>query len=148
MNARGLAVLGALGLLLGAVMPWATITAPLVGTVTIPGYRGDGILTGGLGLVLLLAVMAVQGKPGERYSPLIAIFGALALVLTVPKISSIGGVDTPGAFSEIGIGLWISIIGGVLVAVGGFSKMPGTPVAAPPAAPVVDVAPPSEPPAE
>ena len=42
-NARKLALVGGAGLLLGALMPWASVSSGLL-KVTKVGYDGDGIL--------------------------------------------------------------------------------------------------------
>lgn len=143
-NGRTLSLLGAGALVAGALLPWAEITAPFVGTVSVPGYRGDGLLTGGIGLLLLLGALASQGKPGKRYSIAIAIFGLLTLLLTIPKIFAIGDIEATSAIAGVGVGLWVSIVGGIMSVAGGMTRLPAAPVVAAPVPPVI-VAPVPEP---
>jgi hypothetical protein len=44
-GAHWLVLGGAVAVLLGSLLPWAEVTAPFVGTITVSGTDGDGLLT-------------------------------------------------------------------------------------------------------
>ena len=125
-NGRLLFGLGALGLIIGALLPWVKMSAPLVGTLTLSGIEGDGMITGGIGLILLIGAALSKGKAEKRYSIVGAIFGLIAGLIIFPKPFTIGAaiVDTSDVVSaSIGSGIYLSIIGVVLVIIGGLQRV-------------------------
>lgn len=127
-TARLMFGLGALGLLMGALLPWAIITAPFVGTLSIEGYQGDGIISGSIGFILLLVALMIKGKPGKTYSIVGALLGLTAALVVIPKLSSIGSVISESEFGagSIGSGIVVSIAGSLLVIIGGLQKSPSS----------------------
>ena len=121
---RNLLFIGSIGLILGTLLPWASITAPLVGTLTLSGLDGDGMFSGGIGLLLLLGAIFTKPKTDKRYSIASAILALIALLIVAPKLLDIGSIgnDVPGAIVTIGSGLYISILAAILAIVGGWQK--------------------------
>jgi hypothetical protein len=115
---------GGLGLIVGALLPWATITAPLVGTVSLSGFEGDGIISGGIGVLLALGAALSKGKPGKRYSIAGAVFGVIAGLVVFPKIASIGSIVSDyGVGAALGAGIYVSIISAIAVIFGGLQQV-------------------------
>ena len=73
-------LIGALALLIAAFLPWISLTE-LYGNVSgveqgiAIGWEGDGIMTGGIGLILIIGALLYKGWPGKRYSITGAMFG-------------------------------------------------------------------------
>lgn len=122
MNAKTLMGLGGIGLIVGAAMPWGVATS-IFGQMTMSGLEGDGIFTAAAGVVLLIIALAVKGKPGKSFSVVGGIIAILAGVMLVNILINLGGISSePGIVLNVGTGLYISIIGAVLGAIGGFVK--------------------------
>ena len=56
MKGRQLVIVGAIPLLIGAALPWASVTS-IFGKISRAGYEGDGVYTGGIALLLLLGAV-------------------------------------------------------------------------------------------
>ncbi|SCL32112.1 hypothetical protein GA0070624_4401 [Micromonospora rhizosphaerae] len=75
-------VLGAgIAAVIGSFLPWAKISAPIVGTISMSGVDGsDGWITAGLGLILVLyAGMSLRGQRMPVVVPILAVLAALGL---------------------------------------------------------------------
>jgi Protein of unknown function (DUF2510) len=116
---------GAAGVVLGSLLPWAKVTAPFIGTVTVSGTDGDGVLTL-LGAVVA-AGLAVLGFGARRSRG--ALIGTLVVGLLVAAVAVIDMVDVSDRIADaeggdlpvqasIGIGLWVTLLGALAV-VGG-----------------------------
>lgn len=123
---RLLVGLGGLVLIIGAMLPWATLTAPFVGTVSIAGYQGDGLISGGAGLLLLLIAAFSKGKSGGFYSIIASIIGIIAGIIVFPKLLTIGSVvaDFEIGIASIGPGIYSSLIGSIIAVIGGLLRVP------------------------
>jgi len=125
-TAKNMVIIGGIGLLIGAAMPWGTITT-IFGQMSINGYEGDGIITGGIGLVLLIAGLLAKPKPGKRYSllgGLIFLFTGWLAIRTMTNLNQIASDDIGSGMIQIGTGLYISIIAAIIGAIGGFTLIP------------------------
>jgi hypothetical protein len=125
-TARWVIILSSLGLIIGAMLPWGVLTAPFVGTVSIPGTRGDGLITGGIGLLLLISAILYKGKTGKAYSIGSAVFGIIAGVISFTKFGALSTISLNDGFADvsIGIGVYLSVIASILTVIGGFMKVP------------------------
>lgn len=117
-------ILGGIVAIVGTMLPWWQVTASAGGyiSVSVPLL---GIFTLGGLLVLVFGVLglvfAALNKPVTQVVALV--MGLLAAVIAlvmgafVPTVS----VSIPGASGSItaGFGFWISMVGGLLLAVGG-----------------------------
>lgn len=117
---RTLVIAGALALLLGAYLPWASITSPFFGTISIAGYEVDGIFSGVIGLILLIGALITHGKPGRPYSVAATLLAIVAAIIVFPKFI----LPTSLAMGSIGSGLFVSAMGVFLAAVGGLVRVP------------------------
>ena len=116
-------LVGAIGLVIGAVLPWAKI-ASIFGEITKAGYEGDGIFTGIIGGVLILGALLSKGKPGKRYSvasSLVAgIAGLIALFDLINVSSAISDLGSEGiVMASVGAGLYITLLAALIAVVGG-----------------------------
>lgn len=111
-----LALLGALALLVGALLPWASVTSPILGlSLSKAGYEGDGMFTGAIGLLLLLGSVLYKGEPGRIYSigtSILAFLGGVILLYDFSNISSLTSQAGQGVMTSIGPGVYLSIVGG------------------------------------
>ena len=116
---------GVAGVALGSLLPWAEITAPFVGTVTVAGTDGDGVLT--LFGAVITGVLAVVAFGARRSTG--ALIGALVVALLVAAVAVIDMVDVSDRIGDveggdvaiqasIGIGLWIVLLGAAAAVVG------------------------------
>jgi hypothetical protein len=84
---RALVIIGGLILCIGARLPWISVPVlfgvhgPLEGIEV--GWEDNGIITGGIGLILLLIGLLRKGKAGTRYSVPGAILATLACFVVV-----------------------------------------------------------------
>jgi len=127
-TARAAVLLGALGLIIGAFLPWVTVTAALVGTINKAGIEGDGTITAGIGLLLLIGALATKGKPGKVYSLASAIFALIALFGVIYTWSNVSSTvadlnDNALAMASVGAGLYLSVPSAIVAAVGGLLKV-------------------------
>lgn len=128
-NAKNLVLFGGIGLMVGAALPWGTVTSAF-GQISMNGLEGDGMLSGGAGLVLLLVALTVKPKAGSMFSVLGGIVALFAGYISLNAILNVGSLaDEPGVIVQTGYGLYVSLIGALLATLGSFSKIPGEPAA-------------------
>ena len=122
---RWLVLGGSAGVALGSLLPWAEVTAPFIGTVTVAGTDGDGVLT--LFGAVVTALLALVGFGARRSRG--ALIGALVVALLVAAVAVIDMVDVTGRIADaedgdvviqasIGIGLWVVLLGALAAIVG------------------------------
>jgi hypothetical protein len=124
---RAIAVLAGTGILLaviGAFLPWATLTEPSVGEITRTGIEVDGLLT--LVLALTAAGFLAWGYWGEGHG-----VGRTTLVLacglTISGIAVYDMLDTNNlaeelrvtALVDLGVGIYVTLAGGLLIGAAG-----------------------------
>jgi hypothetical protein len=125
------AMLGGLLICFGSFLPWLTVTAPLVGTISRSGMDGggDGTITLALGCItILLAVVGFTAKP--KLLRLSILTGAVAGIVAVAAYQQVqdriakaqeAAGEVAGMLSaSVGAGIWALLIGAVLAVVGGF----------------------------
>ena len=116
---------GALIILAGAVMPWAKLTS-ILGTQEVNGLDGDGKLTLAVSIVLLLTVGAHTGQPGKVYSVLGLVLSLAVLLVAatgVLRLWSAAGEVSVGIRVHLRIGLYATLVGSVIAAVGSSRRM-------------------------
>jgi hypothetical protein len=123
-----LTMLGAIGLIIGALLPWASISS-IFGKISKAGYEGDGVITGAIGLLLLIGSLLNKGKSGKRYSIASAVFAIGAGIIGISDLmninSAVADISSDSlVLASTGPGVYITIIGAVLALVGGLQKMP------------------------
>jgi hypothetical protein len=123
------AILAAVGGLLvgvGSFLPWATITSPFIGDLTVAGTAADGKITLVIGVAILIvaALRLLRPSTPALVQRLTILFGLIVVavgimdVINVSSVSTeVGGQDV--ATVSVGFGLWVVILGGLLAIVGG-----------------------------
>ena len=120
--AKILALIGSVGLVIGSVLPWAQVVSGF-GTVSIAGYQGDGLITGGVGLIFLIASVLSLGRAGLVF----AITGVLAGLLTgwiaIDKVGKFmgDGADIAERLS-VGAGVYVTVLGATLLFFGALAS--------------------------
>ncbi|MFC0864943.1 hypothetical protein ACFHYQ_21860 [Sphaerimonospora cavernae] len=113
----------------GSFLPWITITAPILGTVSRNGIDGggDGVVTLVLGSILFAIGLArvTASVPGWLQRLPIA-FGALAGVIALAdfgsvneKLAEISPSSSAYVAASVGSGLYMVAIGAVFATIGG-----------------------------
>lgn len=127
-RSQRMALFGGVGLIIGALLPWASLTSLVLGTsLSAAGYEGDGLLTGALGLVFAIVALSRKGTPGKRYSIALGlaalVAGWIALSAWARLTVTVSGMDSSMSAS-VGPGVYLTIVGAVLGAIGAFQKVP------------------------
>ncbi|WP_155773141.1 hypothetical protein [Rhodococcus opacus] len=123
--------------IVGSVGPWATS-----GIFSLPGTHGDGKYTLALGGVAAV-VLLIKSAMTNRW-PLVvaALMGFLCLIVGVVDIASVSSFisdeDRQGGVVSVGWGLWMVVVGTVLLVVGCIVAQIGVP---PRAVPGIDLIP-------
>lgn len=113
--------------LLGSFLPWITATAAFVGTISRSGIDGggDGLITAGIGLVIVVAGLLGFASPGAvsvaRLGAVVAGIAAVALgILEINSVNArIASLDVQTATATVGMGLYAVILGGIVAFIGG-----------------------------
>ena len=122
-------LLGGIVLLVGAFLPWVIHTSVLGNYwISTEGYEGGGIITGSIGLLLIIGLIIRKGKLGRSDfvtgSILAVLAGALLLYNVVDVIYSATNYTESGALTDFGSGLCLSVLGAMLIFIGGILKPP------------------------
>jgi hypothetical protein len=119
-----LVLIGGFILILGSRLPWMSVPVlygvkgPAFEAIEI-GWEGDGFITGGIGLILLLVGIFWRGRIEKRYSIPGAILAALAVLVVIGDFYSILEIDPDaGFFAATDVGIYVTLIG-ALLALGG-----------------------------
>ncbi len=103
--------------IIAALLPWATVDTAL-GSKSVSGIEGDGIITLVLGIGAMAAI-AVSAY-GKRWGAVIAtIFGGIVAIVGIIDWADVGGASADPGFASIsvGAGLVLTAIGGIALAV-------------------------------
>ncbi|HEX7620463.1 MAG TPA: hypothetical protein VF359_04620 [Anaerolineales bacterium] len=129
-SARVMTLLGSIGLIVGALMPWVSANS-MFGKLSKTGIEGDGIITAGIGVILLLTALLAKGKPGNIYSWAASLFGIIAICLLYYDYSNVSaavsGIESDLMIASIGSGLYVSFLGALLAIIGDIIKIPALP---------------------
>lgn len=116
---------GAFGLAIAVFLPWISVTAlfgniPGVDEGIAVGWEGDGIMTGGIGLILLIGILFSKGSPKRWYSTASVIFGLLACVVVLSDFRRIAEIGPDaGIFASTAVGLYLTVVSAIVVVIGG-----------------------------
>ena len=127
---RVLVMIGGLILIIGSRLPW--ISVPVLFGVEGPvyeaievGWEGSGIITGSIGLMLLLGGLFLGGRQGTEYSVPGAVLAALAIIVVAGCVWRVFEINpSAGFFAATGVGLYVTLIGGLVALVGVLVKKP------------------------
>lgn len=115
------------GLVLGSFLPWATVVAPLVGTISRSGMDGgDGILTLLLGALAIVAGIRLLQRPATKGESIaVAVVGVLSLLLTLFEWAHVNSVISEATDVSDGLatgspsaGLWLIGLSSIALLVG------------------------------
>jgi hypothetical protein len=121
---RMLIVIGGLILILGSRLPWMSVPVlfgvegPTFEAIEI-GWEGDGVITGSIGLILVLLGLLWRAGLEKRYAIPGAILASLAALVVIGdfyRILEIG--PEAGFFAATGIGLYVTLLGALLALAG------------------------------
>jgi hypothetical protein len=103
----------------GSLLPWATITAPFVGTINVPGTDGDGLIT--LGLAVLLATFAAVRR--YRWAAAAAAVAGLVALVSVGNVADAArSAEADGIVTaSVGAGLWVVLLASLIAVVVGLA---------------------------
>ena len=109
-----LSLVAAGAIVVGSLLPWAEVSAVLVGQLSVAGTDGDGILT-----LILGAIVGVLAITGNKTAAILAFLGCIAILgIAVYDMANladtISDVDQRYARVSIGSGLWLVAIGSAL----------------------------------
>lgn len=130
MKPKYIALAGGIAMIIGSVLPWATVNT-FLGSLSINGTDGDGILSLACGIAVVLAALVAKERAGANGSILAALFGIGGGFFAVNAMINVGGAirgeDFGGlASASIGIGVYVVIVGVILAIVGGLMRNPAT----------------------
>ena len=114
---------GAAGLALGSLLPWETVTVPLLGTITANGLQAGGLFTLASAALIFVLARRVRREALARRAAL-GVFAAvgIALLTVVVKFAVVmsDAAKARGvAAVSAGSGLYICAAAAVAIAVGG-----------------------------
>jgi hypothetical protein len=133
-------ILGAgVAAIIGSYLPWASISAPIIGTMTVSGIDGgDGWITAGLGILLILyGTLALRRQPHVALGAAAALAGIGAAGVGVWDVINlrmriadakaemaaapdddfgIGAAMAEAVQAHVGVGLWLVIAAGAVAA--------------------------------
>jgi hypothetical protein len=114
---------GAAIVLIGSVLPWASVTT-FVGTISVNGTNGDGVLT-------LIGALLIAGLAGPALWGLARrglLIGALVLSALVAVVALIDIADVSSRVADangtglvhasVGFGLWLTLVGAIVATAG------------------------------
>ena len=124
---RMLLVLCGLGSVVGAYLPWASVSAGFIDPVNKAGIDGDGRLTLAVGVVVGLLGLTSLLRPRDQWPGGLALVGAAVIVIialvNVADLRSVTGPLTPEARAlvdiSVGVGLWLTLVAGLVGVAGG-----------------------------
>jgi len=127
-NPKIILLAGAALMVLGSLLPWATMTS-VFGNVEVTATEGDGAITLVIGILIGLGALLMKSKPGKRGGIASSIFGVIAGIVAIIDMSNIQKISgNPFADVQVGIGLYLVAIGALVTVVGGFVRWPDEPV--------------------
>jgi len=121
---KTLSMIAAVGLMLSAALPVATITS-IFGSQSLYGFQGDGLISGAIGLIVLLISLNRKATQQKPFFVVGAILSGLALIILVPKIGAFSNIIAEtgtGVSGSIGLGLPLGILAAILGIIGGLYK--------------------------
>lgn len=127
-KARLLVIGGALALIVGGFLPWISVpnlfglSGPAYEGIEI-GWEGDGFLTTGIGLLLLLSELLLR-RGSQRWfaiaGSVLAILAAMVVFLDFRRILEID--PAAGFYAATDFGIYVTLAGALLALVGCLSK--------------------------
>ena len=128
-TSRMLVLIGGLILIIGARLPWMSVPVlygvegPVYEAIEI-GWEGDGTITGGIGLILLLVGLFWWRRIEKRYAMIAAVLAVLPVLVVIADSASILELDPEaGFFAATDVGLYVTLAGALLTLAGVLSRI-------------------------
>jgi hypothetical protein len=119
-------IAGAGAIIVGSFMPWVTLTAVFVGTVSRSGVQGgDGWIS--IALAVPLLIFGVRAARGMSPIPAVwaLVLGVVLVVFSIfelsdvaNKMSSVNNQAQGYGRADVGVGLWLVLFGSAATVVG------------------------------
>ena len=127
---RVLIIIGGMILVIGSRLPWMSVPV-LFGVegstyeaIEI-GWEDNGIVTGSIGLILLLGGLFLGGRHGAKYSVPGTVLAALAILVVAGCVWRVFEINpSAGFFAATSVGLYVTLVGGLVALVGVLLKKP------------------------
>ena len=123
---RKLLLISGIGLVIGAVTPWTIVTTTIGRTSSngLGGGGGDGLITGGIGIILIFLGLLSNSNTDKRLSVIGTLLSLLAGFLLFNIFLSIGRIARENEILiQTGFGLYISIISSIFGALSGLFQI-------------------------
>jgi hypothetical protein len=121
--------IGAAAIVLGSFLTWASVTAPLVGTISKAGTAGDGVITLvlGLGVALLVGLGRASRRRAVWITAIVlaALAGLIVVVDGVDAAHRFSTLDTTYVTASIGPGIYVVGLGALAAIAGAVSRLRG-----------------------
>ena len=124
---RKLLMISGFGQVIGAVMPWTIVTTALGRTSSsgLGGGGGDGLITGGIGVILIFLGLLSNSNTDKRLSVFGTLLSLFAGFLLFNIFLSIGRIARENEILiQTGFGLYISIISSIFGVLSGLFQNP------------------------
>ena len=129
---RVLIMIAGVVLVIGSRLPWISVPVlfggkgPTYEAIEI-GWEGSGIVTGGIGFILLLGGLFLGARRGITYSVSGAVLAALAIMVVAGCVWRVFEINpSAGFFAATGVGLYVTLIGGLVALAGVLLKKPAS----------------------
>ena len=127
---RVLIIIGGMILIIGSRLPWMSVPVlfgvegPTYEAIEI-GWEDNGIVTGSIGLILLLGGLFLGGRHGAKYSVPGAVLAALTIIVVAGCVGRVFEINPSAGFlAATGVGLYVTLVGGLVALVGVLLKKP------------------------
>jgi hypothetical protein len=119
---------GAAAAILGAFLPWASVSAAFVGSISREGIEGDGRITAGLSVlagVFAITMLRAARRPATGYLIFVGAIGGAILAAGVYDYRNLQDVfdnmteeQKRLIVAKVGTGLYLTMVGGLTIVVG------------------------------
>ncbi len=110
---------GAIAVVGGLFLPWATLSAPIVGTVSVYGSEGDGAFAAGAGALAIVAgILTLNRKGGVAPRVLTVIGAAVVSLIVISDYPGIAETVSDTALGQVGTGMYALVVSAVVLVVG------------------------------
>lgn len=121
------ALLGGIGLtLLGAFLPWITVSGPRR-SVTVSGIDGDGTITAAVAVIAAILFFVRWGRKAKLTTLLLGVLVTLIAVLYINNpASGISSAAQQSVSFTTNVGLYVTAIGGAAMTYGAYAELRGS----------------------
>ena len=103
-------------MVIGAFGPWVTVEG--LADISESGLESDGVITLPLALIAGALLLVFRDRMGRGVKIGVGICAVLALVISIIDVADVNGTDLGFVEASVGWGLWLTLIGSILLVVG------------------------------